>query len=157
MADEINNINNAAELDWDAGISADASDRGQFNLPPVGEYGFTVVEFEKCFSKNGKKMAKINIELDESGQYFKVYDYLVLTANMEWKLAQFFESLGLKKKGEPLTSMPWDKVLGESGKVKIKHETYNGNENCKVDKYLAPSAPTVKAPAPAQNDMPFEV
>lgn len=149
------NQNNAAEMDWDSPISAEAS-KGEFNLPPIGEYGFTVIEFEKTLSKAGKKMAKLNLELDESGQFFKVYDYLVLTANMEWKLATFFESVGLKKKGEPLTHMPWDKVLGSTGRLKLKHETYEGKENCKVERYIVPDA--AKAPTkPDMSDMPFEV
>ena len=151
MAEEIKN--NAAEMDWDSGISAEA---GQANLPPVGEYGFTVVELEKTLSKTGKKMAKVVIELDQEAQFWKVTDYLVLQENMAWKLAQFFESLGLKKKGEPLTSMPWDKVLNETGRVKIKHETYDGKENCKVDRYITTEA--AQAPkAPDTSDVPFEV
>ena len=151
MGEEIKNN----EMDWDSPISAEAS-KGEFNLPPIGEYGFTVIEFEKTLSKAGKKMAKLNLELDESGQFFKVYDYLVLTANMEWKLATFFESVGLKKKGEPLTHMPWDKVLGSTGRLKLKHETYEGKENCKVERYIVPDA--AKAPTkPDMSDMPFEV
>lgn len=146
-------VNNAAEMDWDSGISAEAS---QANLPPVGEYGFTVIEFEKTISKSGKKMAKINLELDRDAQFWKVNDYLVLQESMAWKLAAFFECLGLKKKGEPLTSMPWDKVLGASGRVKIKHETYEGKENCKVDRYVTTEA--AQAPkAPENDNLPFEV
>lgn len=164
MADENKNV--AVEMDWDDGISAEAS-KNEFNLPPVGEYGFIVDEFEKTFSKSGNKMAKINIKLDESGQYFHVYDYLVLSSNMAWKLAQFFECIGLKKKDEPLDRMPWDKVLGASGRVKIKHETYEGKESCKVAQYIpseASKAPTAPAKAPAkktskkaEDDLPFEV
>ena len=151
MAEDIKN--NAAEIDLDSGISAEA---GQANLPPVGEYGFTVVELEKTVSKTGKKMAKVVLELDREAQFWKVTDYLVLQENMAWKLAQFFECLGLKKKGEPLTSMPWNKVLNETGRVKIKHETYEGNENCKVDRYITTDA--VQAPkAPDTSDVPFEV
>ena len=125
MADEIKKTENAAEMDWDSGISADV---GESNLPPVGEYGFTVTEFEKTISKSGKKMAKITLELDKSGQFWKINDYLVLQDSMAWKLAQFFECLGLKQKGEKLAKMPWDKVLGASGRVKIKHEAYEGND-----------------------------
>lgn len=148
MAEDIKN--NAAEMDWDSGISADV---GEANLPPVGEYGFTVTEFEKTVSKAGKKMAKVTLELDKSGQFWKVNDFLVLQDSMAWKLAQFFECLGLKKKGEPLTSMPWDKVLNESGRVKIKHETYDGKEYCKVERYVVTEA----SQAPSVPEVPFEV
>lgn len=142
------------ELGWDSGISAEAKEQ---NLPPEGTYGFTVVELERTYSKaSGKPMAKINLELDKEGQYWHVYDNLVLASNMEWKLIAFFESVGLKKKGEALTKMPWDKVLGSTGRVTIKHEDYNGKTNCKVDRYVTSEA--AKAPAkPDMSDVPFEV
>jgi len=150
MAEDIKKVE---ELDWDSPVSAEASDRGEGNIPPVGEYGFKVIECEKTLSKAGKKMAKINLELDEEGQHWKVYDYLVLTTNMEWKIAQFFECLGLKKKGEPLQKMPWDKVVGATGRMKLKHETYEGRESCKVERYIIAEA----AKAPTKPEMPFEV
>lgn len=147
MVDEIKNT----EMDWDSPIEANVS---EMNLPPVGEYGFTVIEFEKTFSKAGNKMAKITIQLDkENGQHWKINDYLVLSDKMAWKLSDFFEALSLKKKGEKLEKMPWDKVLGSTGRVKIKHETYDGKESCKVDKYLVSEA----AQAPTAPQMPFEV
>ena len=151
MADDI--MNNAAEMDWDSPISADAAKQ---NLPPVGEYGFTVVDFERGFSKAGKKMATLSIELDQEAQFWKITDYLVLTQNMEWRLAQFFESVGLKKPDEKLERMPWDKVLGASGKLKIKYEEYNGKTSVKVDRYILSEA--AQAPTkPDMSDMPFEV
>ena len=153
MADEIKN-NSATEMDWDSGIAADVGG-GEYNLPPVGEYGFTVQTFEKTMSKSGRKMAHIVIELDENGQFWKIDDYLVLQDNMAWKIATFFESLGLKEKGEPLVRMPWDEIIAKTGRVKIKHETYEGKEYCKVDRYLLTDA--AKAPTAPANDMPFEI
>lgn len=149
------------EQDWDSGLEAEYNDN---NIPPVGEYGFQVIEFEKTTSKKGSKMAKLTIQLDkENGQNWKVTDYIVLT--QAWKCAQFFEALSLKKKGEPLDRMPWDKVLGASGRVKIKHELYNNEEYCKVDRYLiseaaqAPTAPAKKVSKKKsdEGDLPFEV
>lgn len=149
------------QLGWDSDLPAEVE--SERNLPPEGEYGFTVIEFEKTFSKAGKPMAKLNLQLDEEGQHWKVWDYLVLTESMAWKLVSFFECLGLKKKGEALAKMPWDKVLGASGRMTIKHETYNGNESCKVERYIvaeaakAPTAPKTEIKAPDQGNLPFEV
>lgn len=154
MSEEEKNV--MQDQDWDSGLDAEYGDN---DIPAVGEYGFQVIEFEKTFSKKGYKMAKLTIQLDkENGHNWKVSDYIVLT--QAWKCAQFFEALGLKKKGEPLDRMPWEKVPGASGRVKIKHEIYNGEEYCKVDKYLiseatkAPTAPKTKTPG---EDLPFEV
>ena len=66
MADEIKKTENAAEMDWDSPIEADV---GSTNLPPIGEYGFTVTELEKTFSSSGNRMAKVTLELDKSGQF----------------------------------------------------------------------------------------
>lgn len=154
MADEIKKTQ-AEEMDWDSGISSEAGDN-EYKIPEVGEYGFQVIEFEKTLSKAGKKMAKLKIKLDSDGYGCHIYDYLVLSANMEWKLATFFESLGLKQKGEPLNKMPWDKVLGAFGRVKIKHEIYEGEERCKVDRYI-PSASSSAPTKPTESNLPFEV
>lgn len=151
------NIENQ-EMDWDSGISAEAT-QNEFNLPPIGDYEFKIIEFERTFSKSGKPMAKLNLQLNCDGQLFRVYDYLVLQQSMEWRLAAFFECIGLKKKNESLTRMPWEKVLNAHGRVKIKHEDYNGQTNVKVEKYLpsvassAPSSPD----APVEGSMPFEI
>lgn len=160
MADNVN----VTEMGWDSGISAEA---GANELPAVGEYNFTIVNFEKTFSKSGKPMAKIELALDVNGQAYPRTDYLVLASNMEWKLATFFESLGLKKKGEALTKMPWDKVLGASGRCKLKHEEYNGNMVGRINGYIpkentaagqAPTAPAVPTTTtPSADDMPFEL
>ncbi|MBO4579262.1 MAG: DUF669 domain-containing protein [Clostridiales bacterium] len=156
MADEIKNTENQ-ELDWDSPISKDA---GEFEIPPIGEYTFTVANLEKTMSKSGNKMADLTISLDVNGQAYVRHDYLVLTSNMAWKLASFFECIGLKEKGQELTHMPWDKVPGARGRCKIIHEDYNGRPTVRIDRYLpltgsAPAQATA-ATAPA-NDMPFEV
>lgn len=127
------------EMNWDSGLSATAP---EMKLPPVGEYGFTIVEFEKTKSSTGKPMAKIKIKLDEDGWFYRIYDNLVITKTAEWKLIQFFECIGLKESGEVLEKMPWDKIIGAKGRVAIKHEIYNGNENCKVDYYITPTEAT---------------
>lgn len=93
MADDIRNTN---ELDWDSGLPAVVSESMPENyIPEEGEYGFTVRDMEKTFSKAGNKMAKLSIVLDDQYHY-KVTDYIVLT--QAWKCAQFFEALGFKKR-----------------------------------------------------------
>lgn len=164
MAEDIKNV--AEDMGWDTGLSAEAK---EVNLPPEGVYGFSVIEFERTFAKSsGRPMAKLTLQLDREAQFWKVSDNLVLSASAEWKLISFFECVGLKKKGESLAHMPWDKVLGSTGHVQIKHETYEGKTRCKVDRYImaeaakAPTAPSaaITAPTPVsseQGNLPFEV
>jgi len=159
MAKEKINPEVEQDLDWDSGIGADVQTLS-FELPPVGDYDFTVTNFERMFSKTGKKMAKLTLALDVNGQVYPRDVYLVLTTSTLWKLATFFECVGLKKKGEDLVKMPWDKVLGAQGRCSLIHEEYNGNQVGRVDKFLerkptaasqAPIAPTV------DESMPFEL
>ena len=139
------------DLDWDDGLTAE--DEGDdFEVLPVGESEFEVVDFEKTFSKSDKKMAKITLEIVYNGMKFKVWDYLVLTQNMAWKIASFFEALGLKKKGTELKQMPWNQIMEKTGRVKIKHEEYNGQTSAKVDRYI----PSVASEAD-DSPLPFEV
>ena len=146
--------------DWNSKVPAKAEER-EFPLPPIGEYNFMVASAEKTFSSNGNPMIKVRLDLQ--GADGSVFDNLVISDNMMWKLVTFFESIGLKKKGEELSLSigdAADKAVGLEGFCKIKHEPYNGKMNAKVDKYLIP--PTNKKPVtpPAFDenaDIPFSI
>lgn len=158
MAKEKVNPEVEQDLDWDSGIGADVQ-TGSIELPPVGDYNFVVTGFERTFSKSGKKMAKLTLALDVNGQAYPRDVYLVLTTSTLWKLATFFECVGLKKKGEDLVKMPWDKVLGAEGRCSLIHEEYNGTQVGRVDKFLErkPTAASQAPTAPSMDDMPFEL
>lgn len=151
-AEEIKDIE---ELDWDDGIESEIS-TDEFAILPEGEYDFEVADLEKTFSKAGNKMAKIVLEIVFQGHKYKVFDNMVLMSNMKWKLAQFFECLGLKKKGTELKSMPWNQVVEKYGRVRIKHEEYNGKTNAKVDAYIITAAAQASM-SPEDGSLPFEV
>lgn len=121
-------------MDWNSGLAN--PEQRSFEAPAIGEYNFTVVSFEKTVSKAGNRMAKICIELEEKGGHCRIYDYLVLQEKFVWKIAAFFESLGLKERGADLKVVPWDKVMGSTGRVRIKHEEYDGVVEAKVDRYV---------------------
>lgn len=144
--------------DWNSKVPAKAEER-EFQLPPIGDYNFIVVSAEKTFSSNGNPM--INVRLDLQGADGSVFDNLVISDNMMWKLVTFFESIGLKKKGEELSLSigdAADKAVGLEGFCKIKHETYNGEKRAKVDKYLVPTAKkAATAPVINEDDMPFRI
>lgn len=146
------------ELDWDCGITSDVH-TGSVETPPVGDYDFTVTNFEKTISKSGNKMAKLTLALDVSGQVYLRDVYLVLTTTALWKIAQFLECVGLKKKGVDLPQIPWGKVLGSEGRCHLIHEEYNGSQVGRVDMFL--EKPTVASKAKAasidDDDMPFEL
>jgi hypothetical protein len=144
--------------DWNSKVPAKVEER-EFQLPPIGEYNFIVLSAEKTFSNNGNPMIKVRLDLQ--GADGSVFDNLVISDNMMWKLVTFFESIGLKKKGEELSLSigdAADKAVGLEGFCKIKHETYNGEKRAKVDKYLVPTAKkAATAPVINEDDMPFRI
>jgi len=147
------------ELDWDCGIGADVQ-TGRIKLPPVGDYDFTVTNFEKTISKSGNKMAKLTLALDVNGQVYLRDVYLVLTTNALWKIAEFLECVGLKKKGVDLPQIPWDKVLGSEGRCSLIHEERNGSQVGSVNMFLEkkPTEASKSKTAPIDDDdMPFEL
>lgn len=142
-------------LDWDSPISAEEK---EFTLAPEGEYNFYVSGFERTMSQKGSKMAKLTLAVETDAGVLPVFDYLVLTTKMEWKLSQFFECIGLKEKGTPLKSMPWDKVMNAEGRVKIvveEHE-YKGEmrKSNKVGRYLPSEKKKLDLD---ESDLPFEI
>ena len=149
-------VNNGADmnLDWDSGL--DFVEEKEYSILPVGEYEFKVVNLEKTYSKAGSPMGVITLDIiTDQGQHSTVKDYLVISESMAWKLSQFFQCVGLQKKGEALKKMPWNKVVGAEGRVSIRHETYNDKESAKVNKYLAP---TVKQKVEdTDSELPFEI
>lgn len=148
-----------SSYDWNSKVPAKAEER-EFALPPIGEYNFMVVSAEKTFSSNGNPMIKVRLDLQ--GADGSVFDNLVISDKMMWKLVTFFESIGLKQKDEELSLSigdAADKAVGLEGFCKIKHETYNGEKRAKVDKYLIPTnKKPVTPPAFDENaDMPFSI
>ena len=56
--------------------------------------------------------------------------YLQLYRSLEWKLADFFRCIGLKKPGEPM-KMDWEKTIGCTGRAYFCPESYFDKYNQK--------------------------
>lgn len=136
------------ELDWDEEISRES----EFVTLPEGDYDFEVVNFERSRSKGSDRippsnMAVLELRITGDKDSTTITDYLVLHSKMEWKLSQFFRSIGLKKKGEPLR-MNWNAVVGAKGRCKLIVEKYTNDkgeqrESNKIKQYydyIAPAA-----------------
>lgn len=139
------------ELGWDDEISQES----EFVLLPEGDYDFEVISFERSRSNGSDKlppsnMAILNIRVTNGKESTAVKEYLVLHTKMEWKLSQFFRSIGQKKQGEPVR-MNWSAVPGAKGRCKVIVEKYTNdkgeqkdtNRIAKFYDYIAP-APTAE-------------
>lgn len=121
-------------LSWDDEISQES----EFILLDPGAYDFEVTGLDKTYFSGSDKMqacpqAKLELTIDKA----KIYTNLFLNTKSEWKLSEFFISIGLKKKGEPL-KMQWNKVLGAKGKCEVGHREWDGKTYNEVSKFLEP-------------------
>ena len=129
-------------LEWDGVLESDGS---EITVLPEGDYEFEVKNVTRGSFPGSAKMCacnKVTLTLEiksEQGDAY-VYDDLILHKVMEWKLSQFFLSIGLKKKGEKIT-MDWSKVLGAKGLAKIGVKEYTDKQDNlrtvnRVEKYI---------------------
>ena len=120
---------------WD-----DEVEESDFEIMPDGDYVFTVTQFERAWYE-AKPEAKIsschqaNIELTISwrndqgmDRTSKIVYKLKLSRTLQFMIYQFFESIGLRKKGDGTTKMPWDQIIGKTGICQVgHHEDNKGN------------------------------
>ena len=118
-------------MDWNDTIESDGE---EFIVLPEGDYAFTVTNFERGRFPGSAKLPPCNkstltLAVDAPGGGVSVKTDLILYRTLEWKIASFFRSVGLKKHGERLV-MDWNRVVGAKGFAHIKPRayTYNGRE-----------------------------
>ena len=147
---------------------------GGFTLLPEGDYDFTVSKITRGRYEGSDKMPACNsvtVELTVWGPQDKttITERFFLVKKFEWKLSQFFLSIGLKKHGEQLV-MRWN-IEGMRGKCKVYIDCYKKNDGSdgqsnKIKKFYAydeqvqtvSPQPTAYQPQtyyqPAQQNMP---
>lgn len=128
-------MNEERELQWDDTIEKEG---GDFLTLPEGDYSFIVESFERgrYTPREGAKlppcnMAILKIRIDTSEGSAYINHQLYLHTKMEGRLSEFFSSIGLKKKGEPL-KMNWNSVPGSTGRA---HVTLDPDKNDPNKKY----------------------
>ena len=131
------------EYGWEDEISDEGS---EFVLLPEGDYDFTVSKIERGRHPGSEKLPACNkaiVTLTVWGQddCIDITENFMLCNKMEWKLSQFFLSLGMKKHGEPLR-MNWTGAVGKKGKCHVYVDNYknkNGEDrqSNKIKKYYA--------------------
>ena len=154
-------MDNFMEYGWDDEI---VNESGEYVLLPEGDYDFTVTGFERGRHNGSDKIPPCNkaiVTLTVWGAEDKteITENILLCNKLEWKLSQFFLSLGLKKHGEPL-KMNWNAIVGQKGKCHVyvnKYTDKNGEErkSNRIKKFYAyDENVTTVQPAIQQNTAP---
>lgn len=113
------------ELDWNDEITDES---GSYEPLPEGDYRFTVAKIERARSQGKGKlppcnMAKVTVTVHGAENDREITENLLLHTSVEWKLSQFFLSIGLKKHDEPLR-MNWTGAVGKSGNCRVTQREY---------------------------------
>ena len=114
---------------WDDTIENDS----EFTLLEEGDYNFEIQDLNKTYASSGAPMAVLTVKVFNDTSSSTLRENLVLQRNCEWKLSEFFRSIGQKKHGEPL-KMDWSKVKGATGRCKVVRGTFTGRDGQERDK-----------------------
>lgn len=113
------------ELSWDDEIQQESS----WILLPDGDYKFTVEKIDRARHNGSAKVppcpkAIVSLRVfDGKGNSVLITENLFLHTSMEWKLSEFFASIGMKQKGEK-ARMNWNEVYGKSGVCHVEIHNY---------------------------------
>lgn len=140
-------VNEGYELGWDSEIENEGS---EFIIAEPGDYDFTVINFERSRFQGSAKMppcnqAKLTIRLDIPGSgTCDVKHNLFLHSKTEWKLCEFFTSIGQRKSGQRV-AMNWNAVPGARGRCKVSKRSFKSKDGKElwtndIDKFYPPTA-----------------
>ena len=155
MAD--NNLGQGLGWEDDAQVQ-----ESEFVLLDPGVYDYQVVNFERGRFDGSKQMAacnvaKLTLRCTNGIQTGNVFVNLMLNTKVLWRVSQFFKSCGLlpadAKQGDNFSMALFNQVMGRTGKVKLKHRTWQDKTYNDVDEFLKPEPAPV---APMQTTMPAQ-
>lgn len=152
-------------LGWDDEVE----EGSPFVLLPEGNYPFTITGLEKgIYEKPANRESKIPANcpkatvtlefITPTGEKSTLIENFYLYKKMQWKINQFFTSIGAPKNPEGKVKMNWGTVLGAKGAASLVVNDYtdrSGNpaQNNRIKDFLEPTQQTA-APgyqAPQQN------
>ena len=151
--------NSAPMSDGAFGWDDEIENEDAFVLLPEGDYWFKIMKIDKGRYDGGPKIsacpkAIVTLEIIcPDGKTVTLTEQLLLHQNVEWKLSQFFASIGMKAKDEKV-KMNWSPaIIGKTGICKIIVHKYtkdgSDHETNRVDKFY-PSYDQPNLPPPQQ-------
>ncbi len=113
-------------LSWNGVIEKDGQD---FVILPEGDYDFQCTKVQRGQFPGSTKLppcdkaiVELKVVAEDGREAFARVD-LILHTSLEWKLSEFFRSIGHKRHGERIM-MDWERVPGAKGKAHFKPREY---------------------------------
>ena len=108
------------------------NDGDEFKPMKPGIYPAVISRFEQGEHPGSAKIprcpkAMLTLKVDTGEGVQEVRTTLLVHPKMEWKLSEFFRSIGRKKHGEPFR-MDWSNLLGQRLLVRIGTRSYIGSD-----------------------------
>lgn len=145
-------------LGWDDEVE----EGSPFVLLPEGNYPFTITNLEKgIYEKPAGRESKVPANcpkatvtlefISPTGETTTLTENFFLYKKMQWKINQFFTSIGAPKNPEGKVRMNWGSVLGAKGTASLIVNEYtdknnNKAQNNRIKDFLEP---TQQATAPS--------
>lgn len=131
-----------------------------FVLLDAGNYPFTVEKAERGYHNGSANLPACDKAVvtfavrGNDGQTAHVKENFFLAETTIWKVAQLFESLGMRRHGDPL-KIDFDGAVGKSGTCKVVVEDWTGNngeakQSNRIEAYLEPGRQTQPAYTPGK-------
>ncbi|MEI3644843.1 hypothetical protein [Lactococcus cremoris] len=159
-------------LGWDDEVE----EGSPFVLLPEGNYPFTITGLEKgIYEKPANRESKIPANcpkatvtlefITSTGEKSTLTENFYLYKKMQWKINQFFTSIGAPKNPEGKVKMNWGTVLGAKGAASLVVNDYtdrSGNpaQNNRIKDFLEPTqqtaAPGYQAPQQSYQQPPAQ-
>lgn len=127
------------EIGWDEEVEKGS----EYTLLPAGDYDFVVESFERSRYEGSDKVppcgrALLKIRIDATEGTTVMNESLLLYDRMQWKLAEFFLSIGAEEK-DGRVKMNWQMVPQSTGRATIEVRPDKNDSNKKynhVKKFL---------------------
>lgn len=126
-----------------------------FVLLPEGNYPFTITGLEKgIYEKPANRVSKIPANCPKAtvtlefttptGEKSTLTENFFLYKKMQWRINQFFTSIGAPKNSEGKVKMNWGTVLGAKGTASLYVNNYTDRndkpaQNNKIQDFLEPT------------------
>jgi hypothetical protein len=107
---------------------------------PEGDYSFNVLDAKERTSKKGTDMIEVKLGISSSRGKTVVFDNL-----MSWNIADYITATGGTVTYGAESNIEAYEMPGQSGRLHLIVETWQGDDRNKVGKYL-PSTKETKAP-----------